>query len=262
MPNPTTPTYVLVWGRDLGDRFAAYAFDDRRTAFSRNGHLIPTVPITGMGSIDTSNEPRDTVGGAHVIIGDLEEAEKNLSGPSQVAIYNQLTGEGVKKFESRAAGAKRLLAALAKHALPAPLPSTAASPAATPHEEKTMITDDDNDTNGSNDEFKNTDGTVTNAAEAATNEIVQETNEVPPNPATAEHAATKETPKNRVKSDERVITLKTTENPKRAGTSAHGRFGLYRTGMTVNEFIAAGGLRADIVFDSKHDYIALGPARD
>ena len=38
-------------------------------------------------------------------------------------------------------------------------------------------------------------------------------------------------------------------NPRRPGSKAHGRFGLYRTGMTVREYLEAGGLIGDIYCD-------------
>lgn len=49
-------------------------------------------------------------------------------------------------------------------------------------------------------------------------------------------------------SDSAVITVLIDKNPKR-GTAAV-RFNLYRTGMTVGEYILAGGLRTDVNWDS------------
>ena len=53
-------------------------------------------------------------------------------------------------------------------------------------------------------------------------------------------------------SDDAKITILTEDkkNPKREGTAAHARFALYRDGMTVAEFIKAGGTRADLAWDS------------
>lgn len=54
-----------------------------------------------------------------------------------------------------------------------------------------------------------------------------------------------------------VIRLKTDSNPKRSGSNAHTRFALYRDGMTVEEFIKAGGTMGDINFDQGKGFIAL-----
>ena len=57
--------------------------------------------------------------------------------------------------------------------------------------------------------------------------------------------------------DGRVITLLATANPKRPGSAAHRRFALYRTGMTVAAFVAAGGQRIDVAYDAGHGFIRL-----
>jgi hypothetical protein len=54
-----------------------------------------------------------------------------------------------------------------------------------------------------------------------------------------------------------VITLKVKENPKRDGTKAHEAYSKYKTGMTVGEFIEAGGSMNDVNWDAKHEYISL-----
>lgn len=46
-------------------------------------------------------------------------------------------------------------------------------------------------------------------------------------------------------------------NPKRDGSKAQKRFDLYRSGMTVAEFLAAGGVRGDLVWDVEHDHISI-----
>ena len=53
------------------------------------------------------------------------------------------------------------------------------------------------------------------------------------------------------------ITLLVKENPKRAGSEAHRRFKLYKTGMTVGDFIAKGGASADLRWDAKHKAISI-----
>jgi len=56
--------------------------------------------------------------------------------------------------------------------------------------------------------------------------------------------------RNEVIPDERTIKLNVTENPKRPGTTAHKRFGFYKDGQTIHDFIKAGGTRGDISWDS------------
>lgn len=54
-----------------------------------------------------------------------------------------------------------------------------------------------------------------------------------------------------------VIELLAAENPKRAGTKTWHRFALYRTGMTVAEFLAAGGRRVDLSWDAQRQFIRI-----
>lgn len=62
-----------------------------------------------------------------------------------------------------------------------------------------------------------------------------------------------------VTTDTRVIRILAETNPKRPGTSAHERFAKYRDGMTVAQFIAAGGTRGDISWDTERSFIRLDP---
>lgn len=57
--------------------------------------------------------------------------------------------------------------------------------------------------------------------------------------------------------DDRIITVVAEENPKKAGTKSHDRFALYHTGMSVSEFVAAGGTRADVKWDAERGYIEV-----
>ena len=63
--------------------------------------------------------------------------------------------------------------------------------------------------------------------------------------------------------DGAVITLLKKENPRRPGSAAYNRFALYRDGMTVAEYLAAGkkaGLktrRSNVTTDAKRKNIAL-----
>ena len=54
-----------------------------------------------------------------------------------------------------------------------------------------------------------------------------------------------------------VITILAGYNPKRLGSAARRRFDRYRTGMTVREFLEAGGLLGDIHYDIGHGFIAV-----
>jgi aldehyde dehydrogenase (NAD+) len=59
----------------------------------------------------------------------------------------------------------------------------------------------------------------------------------------------------------RRITWVTEENPKQERSKSHDRFALYRVGMTVDEFIAAGGKREDIKWDMERGFIRLDGAK-
>lgn len=58
-------------------------------------------------------------------------------------------------------------------------------------------------------------------------------------------------------SDEQVITLVIDKNPKREGSDAQYRFGLYRNGMTVRDYLNAGGTRDDLRWDAAHGFIQI-----
>lgn len=60
--------------------------------------------------------------------------------------------------------------------------------------------------------------------------------------------------------DDTPLTLNVEQNPKRPGTESHERFELYRRARTVGDYIAAGGRRADILWDSdpRRGFITLG----
>ncbi len=57
--------------------------------------------------------------------------------------------------------------------------------------------------------------------------------------------------------DEYVIRVLVDDNPKRPGSRSHGEFALYKTGMTVSEYLAAGGSRAGINWDAERGFIAV-----
>lgn len=65
--------------------------------------------------------------------------------------------------------------------------------------------------------------------------------------------------------DDRKITVLADTNPKTKGSKSHKRFGMYKTGMTVGEYVATasklgGGRRKairDITWDTAHGFIKL-----
>ena len=61
------------------------------------------------------------------------------------------------------------------------------------------------------------------------------------------------------KADPRIVT-RLSANPKKVGSKSYDRYALYHVGITVDEFIAKGGLREDITYDVRHGFIELGYA--
>lgn len=57
-----------------------------------------------------------------------------------------------------------------------------------------------------------------------------------------------------------VIATVKTENPKRKSSKSFQRYALYEPGMTVLQFIKAGGTRGDINWDVAHGHITLAPS--
>lgn len=57
-----------------------------------------------------------------------------------------------------------------------------------------------------------------------------------------------------------IIKVLVESNPKRKGTLAYTRFELYRSGMTVAEYITAGGRTGDVNHDVTEGYIELQAA--
>jgi len=54
-----------------------------------------------------------------------------------------------------------------------------------------------------------------------------------------------------------IIALLVSENPKRSNSAAWDRFALYRTGMTIAEYVALGSRPGDINYDVKHGLISV-----
>ena len=54
-----------------------------------------------------------------------------------------------------------------------------------------------------------------------------------------------------------IITKLVQGNPKEPGSRARRRFGFYRSGMTVQEFLDSGGLIGDIYWDLSRAFIVV-----
>lgn len=108
--------YVIVYGIDPTDRFAAHAFPTREVARLAEKTLVPPVPVDGYGRHAPDREARPGVGGCGYII--EKEEDITFGGFHLVSVYNALTEGTVKKFESRTVGLKRLMCALSKLAVP------------------------------------------------------------------------------------------------------------------------------------------------
>ena len=76
--------------------------------------------------------------------------------------------------------------------------------------------------------------------------------EVPHKPARKEKGSYTYRP-----SESAIIVKVVNGNPKRAGTAAHTRFNLYTTGISVGEYIKAGGTMDDIYWDIGRAYIVV-----
>jgi len=63
------------------------------------------------------------------------------------------------------------------------------------------------------------------------------------------------------KNDNRVISG-VKPNPKKPSSAAYQRYQHYKDGMTVQEFIAAGGTPGDVKYDVSKGFITLSPAAD
>lgn len=53
------------------------------------------------------------------------------------------------------------------------------------------------------------------------------------------------------------ITVLSTSNPKRKGSGSYDRFELYKSGMTVKNFLDKGGKTADLTWDTRKGFIEV-----
>ena len=54
-----------------------------------------------------------------------------------------------------------------------------------------------------------------------------------------------------------IIIVLVKDNPKRPGSASFDRFALYKQGMTVDEYLKAGGQRSDLRWDSDRNFIKI-----
>ena len=60
--------------------------------------------------------------------------------------------------------------------------------------------------------------------------------------------------------DTQIIRLLVSDNPKQKGSKAAARYKFYRDGMTVLEFLTAGGERKDVAWDHERKHIRVEAA--
>lgn len=57
--------------------------------------------------------------------------------------------------------------------------------------------------------------------------------------------------------NEAKVKVLVKENPRRSGTAAYKRFSLYKSGMTVGEYIKAGGKRGSLLKDVRKGFVSV-----
>jgi len=62
--------------------------------------------------------------------------------------------------------------------------------------------------------------------------------------------------------DDQIVRLLVEENPKKVGSKSHARFALYRDGMSVGDFLKAGGRRADLIWDQRKGFVKIEGQND
>jgi hypothetical protein len=109
-------TYLIVYGLNPADRFAAYKFANRQDAIT--ARLTPTVPVDGYGRYQPDRPAEDVrpgIGGCAYVIEKDEDVPFAL--PRLAEVFNALTGQSIARFRDKPTGLKRLFAALAERAV-------------------------------------------------------------------------------------------------------------------------------------------------
>lgn len=190
-----------------------------------------------------------------------------------VKFYNDLTGKSIKKFETRAVGVARCVALLKD--VPPPQRDAAEQAAVrsvarkTPEHVKAARRSGPGVVIAKTPDGAEVRKVVRGRAPTAMDQMVATVAAKPAEkrraPTKVAAAPAKKTPTKkpsgsapRISEDSVITILHKGENPKR-GTAAE-RYALYRTGMTVAAYIAAGGQRRDVLWDSKCGWIKVGGA--
>lgn len=274
--------YLIVFGLNPTDRFAAYSFPDRPAA------RIASLPASGL----VPRVPPDGVAGGHAYLVETEEDIVRSPLANQlIAIYNTLAGTGVhvNRFESRSVGVRRLLELLASTARPAvelshqentdmPRPATVgefrpirrasklgrivaavdntstiaaiATSTENTHEDVARLLKIARRDHGVDHSFDSDTGVVTLVLPDGVSSALESERE--PRAASNGNGTTK----TKILENGRVKLL-VEKNPKRQSGSGYARFALYHDGMTVAEYLAAGGTRADLSWDRTHQFISI-----
>lgn len=189
--------YLIVYGENPTDRLAAYSFADRGSAAGASlpgAGLVPGVP------------PGSHAGGCAYVI--EAEADVTFTGKLLLDVFNGLTEAGVKRFETRDVGVRRLLTVLPEVAKEVKLDNDAQVQEREP-------------TADAGDESPKAGGKVKKAKAAKT--PAEPRTAVPKSPMTrkeaADLAATAPTPDEGMKSGAYIRKLIQTPHPDRPGTS-------------------------------------------
>lgn len=193
---------------------------------------------------------------------DAQKFLNDLSSGELVSLYNRLTRSDLKKFTDRATGVKRIWAArkeaaeklASKQVLSKP--GFQSNPIAVAREVSKRSGQPINE-----ESFKKAEEILDEEVrvDAQFDEEYRRRKEADQQPQAEPVVAKKQPPPlaQPKHAPGTVIRLKTTLNPKKAGTKAFDRFELYEDGMTVGAALKAGLTREDIRWDSTHGHIVL-----
>lgn len=166
-----------------------------------------------------------------------------LTSKQQVELYNKLSDGGlVVRFESSKAAVRRIGAALVKN-----FPGTtfmdegriAVLPRGTEFDHERICFEHG---------VVTTSGVTTEDEPKMTTTITEESTPKAPK---------KDAGRGRNFDPAAKIKVLVDKNPRRQGSATYDRFNLYRDGMTVEEFLAAGGWNGDLRWDSARKFISV-----
>lgn len=209
----------------------------------------PMMPVH-VGSYATYDEAKadaTTLAGDHPhwVVSEAENL-KTFRGPILVQVYNHLNREKpVSRFENLETAVKRVWASLTENPI---LPVTPAEPLTGGLPSSGIPTGINRSNDSGIPSFSMGVGPETTEGESdmARKSAKKEKTERAGRGRSSKFAA------------DAKITVLADKNPKRAGTSAHDRFALYRNGMLVSTFLEKGGTYGDLAWDSAHSFISVG----